>query len=162
MSVGWKYYIIVYSCTSLPDSTFSDTTLIARNWRRWDCLHHGNGQTLQISAWFIVFCWLCGERGATQRPPCASCSVPPLPLPINFNIVLILKAKYLKEFLCFITAHIERYIRSWSNKLIMETNDVPRFPFSNFKSVDSIQCWECGEMRILWEAVANDYSLFTI
>ena len=41
-------YIMVCSCTFLPDITFSDSILVAGNWSWWEYLHDGNQQMLQV------------------------------------------------------------------------------------------------------------------
>lgn len=35
-------------CAFLPSSAFKDIMLVAWNWSRWECLHHGTWQMLQI------------------------------------------------------------------------------------------------------------------
>lgn len=41
-------------CSSLPNSAFSDTTMVARNPPCWECLPHRNLQMLQIGAFFLL------------------------------------------------------------------------------------------------------------
>lgn len=42
--------MMVSHSTSLPDSVFSDVTLVAETWPQWKYLHRRNQKTLQIRA----------------------------------------------------------------------------------------------------------------